>query len=171
MHPGYQNPNCIGPSGPPDASDEELRAVGRDGRAVDEARVIRRQEHHAAGDFLGLRHGLRRQHHENAVDIGIVTEDDINTWGLTGVMVRGSGFAWDIRRAEPYELYDEFDRLVGVTYTNETGFYAFGDLDPTVEGQYRVEVGTGQGRATTSSSTSAGSARREGAGRRGRSTE
>ena len=46
---------------------------------------------------------------QRTVDIGIVTEDDINTWGLTGVMVRGSGFAWDLRRAQPYECYDEFD--------------------------------------------------------------
>ena len=46
---------------------------------------------------------------QRTVDIGIVTEDDIQQWGLTGVMVRGSGFAWDLRRSQPYELYDEFD--------------------------------------------------------------
>jgi len=46
---------------------------------------------------------------QRTVDIGIVTEDDINTWGLTGVMVRGSGFAWDLRRSQPYECYDEFE--------------------------------------------------------------
>ena len=46
---------------------------------------------------------------QRTVDIGIVTEDDINTWGLTGVMVRGSGFAWDLRRSQPYECYGEFD--------------------------------------------------------------
>ena len=51
---------------------------------------------------------------QRTVDIGIITEDDINTWGLSGVMVRGSGFAWDIRRAQPYELYDEFDFKVPV---------------------------------------------------------
>ncbi len=46
---------------------------------------------------------------QRTVDIGIVTEDDIQRWGMTGVMVRGSGFAWDLRRAQPYELYDEFE--------------------------------------------------------------
>ena len=51
---------------------------------------------------------------QRTVDIGIVTEDDINTWGLSGPMVRGSGFAWDIRRAQPYELYDEFDFQIPV---------------------------------------------------------
>ena len=43
------------------------------------------------------------------VDIGIVTEKDIQDWGFSGVMVRGSGFAWDLRRSQPYECYDEFD--------------------------------------------------------------
>ena len=48
------------------------------------------------------------------VDIGIVTEDDIQEWGFSGVMVRGSGFAWDLRRSQPYECYDEFDFKVAV---------------------------------------------------------
>ena len=43
------------------------------------------------------------------VDIGIVSEKDIQDWGFSGVMVRGSGFAWDLRRSQPYECYDEFD--------------------------------------------------------------
>ena len=42
-------------------------------------------------------------------DIGVVTEDDIQRWGFSGVMVRGSGLAWDLRRAQPYECYDEFE--------------------------------------------------------------
>ncbi|MCC5992753.1 MAG: NADH-quinone oxidoreductase subunit D [Rhodobacteraceae bacterium] len=47
-------------------------------------------------------------------DIGIVTEQEILDWGYSGVMVRGSGFAWDLRRAQPYECYDEFDFKVAV---------------------------------------------------------
>ncbi len=43
------------------------------------------------------------------VDIGVVTEQDIQDWAYSGVMVRGSGFAWDLRRAQPYECYDEFE--------------------------------------------------------------
>ncbi len=43
------------------------------------------------------------------VDIGVVSEQDALDWGYSGVMVRGSGMAWDLRRAQPYELYDEFD--------------------------------------------------------------
>ena len=43
------------------------------------------------------------------VDIGVVTEQEILDWGFSGVMVRGSGLAWDLRRAQPYECYDEFE--------------------------------------------------------------
>ncbi|GAA6175016.1 NADH-quinone oxidoreductase subunit D [Sulfitobacter pacificus] len=43
------------------------------------------------------------------VDIGIVTEEDILNYGFSGVMVRGSGLAWDLRRSQPYECYDEFE--------------------------------------------------------------
>ena len=48
------------------------------------------------------------------VDIGVVSEDDIQKYGFSGVMVRGSGLAWDLRRAQPYECYDEFDFEVPV---------------------------------------------------------
>jgi len=47
-------------------------------------------------------------------DIGVVTEDDIQDYGFSGVMVRGSGLAWDLRRAQPYECYDEFDFQIPV---------------------------------------------------------
>ena len=48
------------------------------------------------------------------VDIGVVTEQDIQDWGFSGVMARGSGLAWDLRRAQPYECYDEFDFQIPV---------------------------------------------------------
>ncbi|MEO1243950.1 MAG: NADH-quinone oxidoreductase subunit D [Pseudomonadota bacterium] len=43
------------------------------------------------------------------VDIGVVTKDDAFAWGFSGVMVRGSGIQWDLRRAQPYESYEEYD--------------------------------------------------------------
>ncbi|HEX4766339.1 MAG TPA: NADH-quinone oxidoreductase subunit D [Lichenihabitans sp.] len=43
------------------------------------------------------------------VDIGIVTLDECWAWGFSGVMVRGSGAAWDLRRNQPYECYDEME--------------------------------------------------------------
>ena len=46
------------------------------------------------------------------VDIAIVSEQEVMDWGFSGVMARGSGLAWDLRRAQPYECYDEFDFLI-----------------------------------------------------------
>ncbi|MBZ9822170.1 NADH-quinone oxidoreductase subunit D [Mesorhizobium sp. CA4] len=43
------------------------------------------------------------------VDIGQISEADAWGWGFSGVMVRGSGAAWDLRRAQPYECYAEMD--------------------------------------------------------------
>jgi len=52
------------------------------------------------------------------VDIGVVDEKTIMEWGFSGVMVRGSGLPWDLRRSQPYEIYDEipgdvFEVVVG----------------------------------------------------------
>lgn len=43
------------------------------------------------------------------VDIAIVKLEDAWNWGYSGVMVRGSGAAWDLRKAQPYECYAELD--------------------------------------------------------------
>ena len=42
-------------------------------------------------------------------DIGVVTQQDALEWGFSGVMVRGSGMAWDLRRSQPYEVYSELE--------------------------------------------------------------
>jgi NADH-quinone oxidoreductase subunit D len=49
------------------------------------------------------------------VDIAVVSLEDAWRWGFSGVMVRGSGAAWDLRKAQPYECYSEleFDIPVG----------------------------------------------------------
>ena len=43
------------------------------------------------------------------VDIGIVDANTVQEWGFSGVMARSAGLAWDLRRAQPYECYDEFE--------------------------------------------------------------
>jgi NADH-quinone oxidoreductase subunit D len=43
------------------------------------------------------------------VDIGVVTLKEGFAWGFSGVMLRGSGAAWDLRKAQPYECYAELD--------------------------------------------------------------
>ena len=48
------------------------------------------------------------------VDIGVVSLADAWSWGFSGVLVRGSGAAWDLRRAQPYECYSELDFDIAV---------------------------------------------------------
>lgn len=43
------------------------------------------------------------------VDIGVVPLKEAWAWGFSGVMVRGSGAAWDLRKSQPYECYAEMD--------------------------------------------------------------
>ena len=43
------------------------------------------------------------------VDIGVVSLEDCWRWGFSGVMIRGSGAPWDLRKAQPYECYEEMD--------------------------------------------------------------
>ncbi|MCW5732297.1 MAG: NADH-quinone oxidoreductase subunit D [Alphaproteobacteria bacterium] len=43
------------------------------------------------------------------VDIGIISQDDAMDWGFTGVMIRGTGLPWDLRKAQPYDGYEDYD--------------------------------------------------------------
>jgi NADH-quinone oxidoreductase subunit D len=43
------------------------------------------------------------------VDIGVVKKEEAYAWGFTGLMLRGSGVAWDLRKSQPYEGYETFD--------------------------------------------------------------
>jgi len=54
---------------------------------------------------------------QRTVDIGIVTPEQALQLGFTGPMLRGSGVEWDLRKKQPYEVYDRmsFDIPVGVT--------------------------------------------------------
>jgi len=48
------------------------------------------------------------------VDIGTFTRKDAEAWGFSGVMLRSTGLAWDLRRAQPYECYSELDFKIPV---------------------------------------------------------
>jgi len=51
---------------------------------------------------------------QRTVDIGVVDAKDALAWGFSGVMLRGSGIAWDLRKTQPYEIYDELDFSIPV---------------------------------------------------------
>jgi len=46
---------------------------------------------------------------QRLVDIGVVDSSDALDYGFTGVLLRGSGIPWDLRKTQPYEVYDNID--------------------------------------------------------------
>ena len=46
---------------------------------------------------------------QRTVDIGVVSADEAMAWGFTGPMLRASGVPWDLRKAQPYDVYDRMD--------------------------------------------------------------
>nr|YP_008519352.1 NADH dehydrogenase subunit 7 [Nannochloropsis granulata]AGI48931.1 NADH dehydrogenase subunit 7 [Nannochloropsis granulata] len=51
---------------------------------------------------------------QRLVDIGVVSAKDAADWGFSGVMLRGSGIPWDLRKSQPYEIYSKLDFEVPV---------------------------------------------------------
>lgn len=48
------------------------------------------------------------------VDIGRITVDDALNWSFSGPMLRSTGIAWDLRKSQPYEVYDRMDFQVAI---------------------------------------------------------
>ncbi|MBI2707979.1 MAG: NADH-quinone oxidoreductase subunit D [Proteobacteria bacterium] len=51
---------------------------------------------------------------QRTVNIGIVTADQALDWGFSGPLLRASNVAWDLRKTQPYEVYDQMDFLIPV---------------------------------------------------------
>jgi NADH dehydrogenase (ubiquinone) Fe-S protein 2 len=51
---------------------------------------------------------------ERLVDIGVVTAKEAIDWGFSGVMLRGSGVQWDLRKTQPYEVYSKLNFSIPV---------------------------------------------------------
>jgi NADH-quinone oxidoreductase subunit D len=53
---------------------------------------------------------------QRTVDIGVVSPDEALAWGFSGPMLRASGIPWDLRKSQPYDVYNQimFDIPVGV---------------------------------------------------------
>lgn len=52
---------------------------------------------------------------QRLIDIGIVTAQNTYEWGFSGVMLRGSGTYWDLRKSQPYEIYDQLKFTIPIT--------------------------------------------------------
>ena len=46
---------------------------------------------------------------QRLINIGVVSKKNALNWGFSGVMLRGSGIPWDLRKSEPYEIYSDLD--------------------------------------------------------------
>src|SRR5262249_57139863 len=57
---------------------------------------------------------------KRTVGVGVISADECIEWGLTGPVLRGSGVAWDLRRAQPYECYEELDFVVPTRKNGDT---------------------------------------------------
>ena len=105
MHANYFRPGGVHQDLPPDLIDDIHGWCDPFLKVCDDLDAL----------FIGNRIFKQRN-----VDIGVVTLDECWKWGFSGVMVRGSGAAWDLRKAQPYECYDEleFDVPVGKNCDN-----------------------------------------------------
>lgn len=99
LHAAYFRPGGVHQDLPPDLLDDIEEWCERFPRLCDDLNTLLTEN---------------RIFKQRLVDIGIVSQEDALAWGYTGVMVRGSGMAWDLRRAQPYECYDEFDFQIPV---------------------------------------------------------
>ena len=82
-------------------------------KLIDDIETWCRQFPRVMDDIEGLLTDNRIFKQRN-VDIGVVSQQEALDWGFSGVMVRGSGMAWDLRRAQPYEIYNELDFMIPV---------------------------------------------------------
>ena len=97
MHMAYCRPGGVHQDLPPDLIDDIEQWIAQFPSALDDI------------DGLITENRIFKQRN---VDIAVISEQEVMDWGFSGVMARGSGLAWDLRRAQPYELYDEFDFLI-----------------------------------------------------------
>jgi len=56
---------------------------------------------------------------QRTVDIGVATKEEAMDWGFSGAMLRGSGVAWDLRKSQPYDSYEDFQFDVPVGKTGD----------------------------------------------------
>ncbi len=99
LHAAYFRPGGVHQDLPPDLIDDMAKWCEEFPAALDDI------------DGLLTENRIFKQRN---VDIGVVSQQEALDWGFSGVMVRGSGMAWDLRRAQPYECYDEFDFKIPV---------------------------------------------------------
>jgi NADH-quinone oxidoreductase subunit D len=99
MHAAYFRPGGVHQDLPPDLIDDIAAFCEPFPKVLDDLEAL----------LTGNRIYMQRN-----VDIGVVSAEDAWKWAFSGVMLRGSGVAWDLRKAQPYECYDQLDFDVAI---------------------------------------------------------
>ena len=99
LHAAYFRPGGVHQDLPPELLEDILEFCEYFPKALD--------------DIEGLLTDNRIFKQRNA-DIGVVTRKDAEALGMSGVMLRSTGVAWDLRRSQPYECYNELDFQIPV---------------------------------------------------------
>jgi NADH dehydrogenase (ubiquinone) Fe-S protein 2 len=94
MHAAYVRPGGVSLDLPIGLMEDIYHFIGHFGSRIDEVEEL----------LTGNRIWKQR-----LVDIGVVTADEALNWGFSGVMLRGSGVPWDLRKTQPYDAYDQVD--------------------------------------------------------------
>ncbi len=102
LHANYFRPGGVHQDMPPGLAEDILDFTERFQKVID--------------DIEGLL-TENRIFKQRTVDIGVISPQDALDWGLSGPMLRGSGVAWDLRKSQPYDVYDkmQFDIPIGKT--------------------------------------------------------
>ena len=99
MHAAYVRPGGVGQDLPLGLSEDIYRFAQQFSSRIDEMEELLT---------------TNRIWKQRLVDVGIVTAAQAMDWSFSGVMVRGSGVEWDLRKVQPYDVYDKMDFAVPV---------------------------------------------------------
>ncbi|CAI9722537.1 NADH-ubiquinone oxidoreductase 49 kDa subunit-like [Octopus vulgaris] len=100
MHAAYVRPGGVSQDLPLGLMDDIFDFISKFGERLDEIDALLTEN---------------RIWKSRTVDIGIISAEDALNYGCSGVMLRGSGIKWDLRKVQPYDAYDqvEFDIPIG----------------------------------------------------------
>jgi NADH-quinone oxidoreductase subunit D len=99
MHAAYFRPGGVHQDLPPELLDDIYAFCGTFPKVLDDIEVLLTDN---------------RIFKQRNVEIGVVHRAEAEAWGMSGVMLRSTGVAWDLRRAQPYECYSELEFQIPV---------------------------------------------------------
>jgi NADH-quinone oxidoreductase subunit D len=94
LHANYFRPGGVAFDLPPGLTDDIRTFTERFPKLIDDIEVLLTEN---------------RIFKQRTVDIGVVTAEQAMDWGFSGPMLRASGVPWDLRKAQPYDVYEKMD--------------------------------------------------------------